>query len=55
MYPNSETLLPKKMSQDFNGNSKDDIFYSYFINRNMITSDVANFQNYINKFKEYIS
>ena len=34
---------------------KTDIIYSYFINKQLIASDVSEIKIFINKFKEYLS
>lgn len=56
VFPNNKMLM---LSKSFDTSSetgmKDDVLYSFFINRILVASDVTNIQTYIKSFKGYIS
>ena len=55
IFSNERVLtLSKDFDSDLDIGDSDNIFYSFFINDNLIAADVENFQFYIKKFKEYI-
>jgi len=48
-------MLTKKINIDGDVTSKDQIMYSFFINRKLIASDVTNLKVFTKNFKEYVS
>jgi len=50
---NKLLMLTKSINDE--ENHDDEVMYSYFINRKLIASDVANFKKFTEGFKEYIS
>ncbi len=48
-------MLTKSLESDDSKNNQDVIFYSFFINRQLISSDETRTKSFIQGFKEYIS
>jgi len=48
-------LTKYKVDGDRENNFNDDITYSFFINRKLISADVTNFETFTKNFKEYIT
>jgi len=48
-------MLTKYMVDDDRENNFNDITYSFFINRKLISADVTNFETFTKNFKEYIT
>lgn len=56
-FSNDKLLMLTKqyIADDEQNDNTEDIIYSYFIDRKLIASDVTNFKEFIEKFKEYIA
>ncbi len=54
IFPENRVVMVTKITNKDYDFGKDDIIYSYFINRNLIASDVTPIQSFTENFKGYI-